>query len=267
MTALLVLDGVSVRLGHRAVLQQVSHAIPPGRLTVIVGPNGAGKSTLVRVLSGELPPAAGAALWKGVPIAALSAARLAGLRAVVPQAAVLAFPFKVHEVVALGASVPGFGLAGHRRSIERAMAEADIAHLAARTYTELSGGERQRVQFARALCQLFAAQTPEAETALFLDEPTSSLDLPHQSLLMQRAAAQARAGRTVVAVLHDLNLAAAWGEHVMAISGGRLAAHGSPREVLTAATLGSLYNARIDVATMPGSGLPVVLPNAGPAPT
>lgn len=261
MDPLLELADVSVRLGGRTVLDHVSHSISRGRLTVVVGPNGAGKSTMLRVLTGELRPATGCASWAGAPIDTLAPDYLASRRAVVPQGAVLAFPFQVREVVALGATVPGFGLPEPRQPIERAMREADIAHLSTRSYTQLSGGERQRVQFARALCQLYASRVEAEETALLLDEPTSNLDLPHQIHLMRCARAQARMGRTVVAVIHDLNLAAAWADDVMAIGSGDIAFSGAPRHVLTAANLERAYGTRIHVARLPGVALPVVLPH------
>lgn len=257
---MLEISNASARLGRRMVLHDVSFAPAPGRLAVIVGPNGAGKSTLMRLLSGELAPVEGGVTLAGKALAAYSASALAARRAVVPQAAVLAFPFTVREVVGLGSSVPGFELAAEGESVSRALGIADIAHLSDQPYTQLSGGERQRVHFARALCQLMAARTPPADTVLLLDEPTSSLDLPHQMLLMRQARAEARAGRTVVAVLHDLNLAATWADDIVALHGGRVAACGRPREVLREETLSNIYGCPLVVSNIAGPDMPVVLP-------
>lgn len=250
----------SAQLGRRVVLHDVSFAPAAGRLAVVVGPNGAGKSTLIKLLSGELAPVGGRVTLAGTSLGSLSASALAARRAVVPQAAVLAFPFTVREVVGLGSSVPGFGLAAEGESVLKALAIADIAHLHDQPYTQLSGGERQRVHFARALCQLMAAGTPAAETILLLDEPTSSLDLPHQMQLMRQARAEARAGRTVVAVLHDLNLAATWADDIVALQGGRVVACGQPIEVLSEATLSRIYGCPFVVSRMPGTDMPMVLP-------
>lgn len=257
---MLEISNASARLGRRMVLHDVSFAPAPGRLAVVVGPNGAGKSTLMKLLSGELAPVRGSVTLAGKPLASFSASALASRRAVVPQAATLAFPFTVREVVGLGSSVPGFELVAECESVMRALGIADIAYLRDQPYTQLSGGERQRVHFARALCQLMAARTPAAETILLLDEPTSSLDLPHQMLLMRQARAEARAGRTVVAVLHDLNLAATWADEIVAVQGGRVVACGRPQDVLREETLSRIYGCPLAVGRVPGTDMPIVLP-------
>ncbi len=253
---------LAIDRGTRRVLSDVTLAFAPGQLVVIAGPNGAGKSTLIKALSGELSPSQGAVLLDGVALHRMPAAALAARRAVVPQATVLSFPFTVLEVVRLGSSVPGFGHDGHDESAIAALASVDLSHLAHRLYTELSGGERQRVHFARALCQLRSSTFVAGPTVLLLDEPTSNLDLAHQMLLLGQAKQEARAGRIVVAVLHDLNLAAAWADEVILIGNGGVVAQGTPNAIFSDTVLSELYDQGIRVNTTPSDGRPFVLPQA-----
>lgn len=258
----LTVEGASVVLGSRIILSDITLSLPQGQLTVIIGPNGAGKSTLLRLLSGELPPSAGRVVLDGKVLASLPPRELAARRSVMPQAVQLAFPFLVEEVVGLGAFVPSFPSELALHAIVDAMHLADVSSLQGRFYTELSGGERQRVQFARALCQLIAARTAPDQTFLLLDEPTSNLDLPHQMLLLKRAREEASRGRTVVAVLHDLNLASAWADCIVALSKGKLAGAGAPASILTDDLLTDVYECPISVTHWPEGNLPLVLPHA-----
>jgi iron complex transport system ATP-binding protein len=253
---------LAVDRGARCVLSGVSLSFLPGRLAVIAGPNGAGKSTLIKALSGELSPAQGAVYLDGAALHQMPAAALAARRAVVPQATVLSFPFTVLEVVRLGSSVPGFGLDRHDEHAQAALATVDLPHFAQRLYTQLSGGERQRVHFARALCQLTSANVSTGSTVLLLDEPTSNLDVAHQMQLLGRAKHEARSGRIVIAVLHDLNLAATWADDVILIGNGGVVAQGPPEAIFSDSTLSDLYEQGIRVNTTPSDGRPFVLPQA-----
>lgn len=259
---MLTVESATIVVGRRVILQDVSMSVPAGRLTVIIGPNGAGKSTLLRALSGELSASRGRVLLSGRALSDMSARELARRRSVMPQASHLGFPFLTEEVVALGASVPAFGASIVPAATLQAIDLADVRALLGRYYNELSGGERQRVQFARAMCQLIASRTAPEETVLLLDEPTANLDLPHQMLLMGHARAEARRGRTVVAVLHDLNLAATWADSIAALAHGRLVGVGTPAEVMTDRTLSRLYGYGITVSREPQSRLPAVLPQS-----
>jgi len=255
-------DTVHFAFRDRPILRDISLTLEAGRFYAIIGPNGAGKSTFLKIISGEIAPTQGAVTLNDVPLQRLGASALARRRAVVPQAAPLSFPFRVHEVVALGVSVPGFAIEPDHEPVERAIAVVGVQHLRNRLYTQLSGGERQQVQIARALCQLFGAPTPASETVLLLDEPTSSLDLPHQLHLMRVARSQARAGRLVVAVLHDINLAMTWADSVIALHDGGLCALGPPRELMTEALLERLYGEKLRLTPVPGSDIPAILPQA-----
>ncbi|AEE45586.1 putative F420-0 ABC transporter ATP-binding protein [Cellulomonas fimi] len=248
------LDGVGTRLGGRWVVDGVDATPPPGHFTGLLGPNGAGKSTLLRLVAGLLEPERGAVLVgtapeKPVPVASLGRRERARRIALLEQESSSTVPLTVREVVALG-RIPYRTLWGADPgddAVDRALAAADATHLADRAWATLSGGERQRVHVARAL-----AQEPEL---LLLDEPTNHLDVSAQ---LQLLAFVRDLGTTTVAALHDLNLAAAFCEHVLVLSQGRLAAAGHPREVLRPALLREVYGVEADVLEHPRTGRPVI---------
>lgn len=259
--ALLAARDLTVTVAGRDLVRDVSLAVEGGTLQVIVGPNGAGKSTLVRLLSGALRPTRGAVAYAGEPVETIPPWRLAATRAVLPQAARLAFPFAAEEVARIGLDGIGRGLGARDRAaiLARALAQADVAHLADRAYPTLSGGEQARVQFARVLCQLEAGRTVADRQVLFLDEPTASLDLRHQGALLDAAAGLAATGVAVVAILHDLNLAAAYADRLLVLDGGRLVASGRPIEVLTDDLIARVFGVRWPVGRVPAGGQPFLL--------
>ncbi|NNM72877.1 heme ABC transporter ATP-binding protein [Enterovirga aerilata] len=266
MTAPLEGRDLAFRIGPKALVADVTVRLEPGRLAVVVGPNGAGKSTLVRLLCGELRPSAGEVLYSGSPVERIPGWRLACMRAVLPQASRLAFPFTVGEVVRIGLDGIGRGLTAAARAemVAAALSRADVASLAGRAYQSLSGGEQQRVQFARVLAQLSAGRTVAEAQVLLLDEPTASLDLTHQLALLDQAAALARGGMAVLAVLHDLNLASAYADDLLVMAGGRLVAAGAPAAILDDALLRRVFGVDLSVGAVPPGGRPFVLPH-GPA--
>lgn len=259
--------GVRFEIGSKRLVDDVSLAVPAGRMVGILGPNGAGKSTLLKLVSGEHKPTAGHILFDGVPVAQAPPALLARRRAVVPQSSQLTFSFSALEVVVLGASVPGFGLcADHTRAAEWALDRVGLAHLAARRYTDLSGGERQRVHIARAMCQLATAPPSPGETLLLLvDEPTSNLDIGHQRRVLGALREAAAEGASVLAVLHDINLAAGYCDSLALMREGRLIAHGSPEEIVRDDLLSHTYGCALDANRTP-SRTPFVLPITRDAP-
>lgn len=257
-------QGITVERGGRKLLDEVFASVQPGLVTAIVGPNGAGKSTLLKVLAGELKPTSGKVLLDGRSLATFSAAELAARRVTVPQSTALSFPFTVIEVVKLGASVPGFDQdpVQSRRIADDALADMALEAFRDRLYAGLSGGERQRVHIARALCQLNSVQRHREQTAvLLLDEPTSSLDLAHQSLVLGEVREQAGDGRAVAVVLHDLNLAAAWADDVVLMSKGRIAARGAPAAIFKDDLLSSVFGCAIQANRTPPAGVPYLLPH------
>ena len=255
--------GVQVALGGRTVVRGIDATVEGGRLVGILGPNGAGKSTLVRALLG-LVPSTGTIALDGMPLETLPRGEIARRIAYLPQGQAVHWPLSVERLVALG-RLPHLApfsrlAAADRAAIARAMARADVMHLATRTATELSGGERARVLLARAL----AVEAP----ALIADEPLASLDPAHQIEGMELLRAEADAGRLVIAVLHDLTLAARFCDRVLVLHDGLLAADGPPRAVLTPALLARVYGI---TAFFGGADEPALVPldrlrgNAGPA--
>ncbi|MGO4387611.1 heme ABC transporter ATP-binding protein [Microvirga sp. 2YAF29] len=253
MSPIIEAKGVSYRSNGRALVQEIDLAIAQGSFTIVVGPNGAGKSTLMRLLCGELTPSNGAVLLRDQPLTSIPAWRLAHARAVMPQASELSFPFTAFEVASLGVEGLGRGLSRSERQrlTLHALDRADVAHLASRNYQTLSGGERQRVHFARVLAQLAAGRTVEDRQILFLDEPIASLDLKHQLALLETARDLTQDGLTVVAVLHDLQLAAGIGDGVVLMNQGRLVARGAPHTVLTPSRLAEVFGVAVNAGQLP----------------
>jgi len=224
------LAGVTVTYRQRDVLDAVDLVIEPGERVALIGPNGAGKSTLLRVASGMLAPARGGATLAGKPVATLERIEVARILAVVPQQATLPFATRVEEVVGLGRLPHEHPLRGARPSDRAAIAAAiervGLGHLLGRDVRELSLGERQLVLIAMAVAQ--------ASPLLVLDEPTIHLDLRHQVGTMELLVdLNERDGTTVVAVLHDLGLAAHFFPRLVLLDRGRIVADGAPDEVLT----------------------------------
>jgi iron complex transport system ATP-binding protein len=242
-------SGIGFAIGARKLLDGVDLALAPGRVTVLVGPNGAGKSTLLKVIAGELRPSAGAVRLHGREVASFRPAELARLRSVLPQSVTLAFPFSVDEVVRLGLP-QGFPRARADALIARALDSVGLLAEAGRACPSLSGGEEQRVHLARVLVQLWSSPDDRARY-LLLDEPTASLDLAHQLLVMRIARAHAEAGGGVLAVMHDLNLAAMLADEIVALDRGRVAARGEPGSVITDRLMAEVYGVDLKVGAIP----------------
>jgi iron complex transport system ATP-binding protein len=257
---MLAATDLCVALGGRAVLDRVSLAVRPGAVLAVLGPNGAGKSTLLRAFSGLLRPQAGAVTLDGRPLRSWTPRELARRRAVLPQEAQLAFPFRVHEVVMLGRS-PHAGAcrpSDHLRAIDAAMRATDVAGLADRPYPTLSGGERQRVQLARALAQIWRTEGSPAAGAryLLLDEPTNNLDLRHQDAVLTTARRLAADGVGVLAILHDINLAAAFADRICLLKRGRVVAEGPTAAIVAEAPLAETFDVSVTVLRHPALPMP-----------
>lgn len=253
---------IGVRLGSTPILHDLSFAARAGALTAIVGPNGSGKTTLLRALTGDVEHA-GTVTLNGDDIARLKGWELAARRAVLPQAAALAFPFTVIEVVRMGLVA---GVSGGEPDVPaRALAMVGLSRLAGRLYQELSGGEQQRTQLARVLCQVWQPVLDGRPRWLLLDEPVASLDIAHQIAVMQIARRFARAGGGVVAVMHDLNLTAMFADAVAVIRDGRILAAGPVRDALTDDVLTRAYGCPLSVNEVPPDGATFVLPHGAAA--
>ncbi|NEX45394.1 heme ABC transporter ATP-binding protein [Pseudotabrizicola algicola] len=256
---MLTAEDIRVSLGKVEVLHGVSAQAQAGEVTVIVGPNGSGKTTLLRALTGDVPYQ-GRVILNGQDCAGLSAWELAAVRGVLPQAAVLAFPFTVAEVVRLGLTSARHS--GRGDLVARALAAVDLAGLAARLYQELSGGQQARVQLARVLVQVWEPMVDGLPRWLLLDEPVASLDIAHQLGVVALMRDYARKGGGVVAVLHDLNLTAMAADRVWLMDQGRLTGQGPVAEVLTDAALERAYGCRFRVGCLPPAGGWFALPQA-----
>ncbi|MPZ58210.1 MAG: heme ABC transporter ATP-binding protein [Rhizobiales bacterium] len=252
-------SAISVRIGASTLLHDVSLSLEAGTTVAVVGPNGAGKSTLLRTLAGELKPSSGTVRLKGRRISSYSAGALALHRAVLSQSISVAFPFTVADIVRMGAGErAGPAVAA---LVEAALAEVDLEGFRDRIIMTLSGGEQQRAQFARILVQVACGEAAQGPGVLLLDEPTASLDLRHQLDVLEIARRCAARGVTVVAILHDLNLAALFAERVIVLDRGHIAGDGPPSETITDAILEDVFGVAGAVGRA-AAGLPTVLPHA-----
>ncbi len=259
----LIAEGLTVGYDGRPVLLDVDFAAAPGEMTILVGPNGCGKSTLLKTLARVLRPQAGRVLLDGRPVHATPTREVARRLALLPQGPVAPEGLTVRELVAQG-RFPHQSLLRQwsredARAVETAMAQAQVTGLADRPVEELSGGQRQRCWIAMVLAQ-------ETDHIL-LDEPTTFLDLKVQVELMTLLTRIAREeGRTLVLVLHELNVAAAFADRIVMMREGRVVASGTPREAVTPANLRAVFDLDADVVTAPRSGAPVCIPRAGVGP-
>jgi iron complex transport system ATP-binding protein len=253
-----ILDTVSFTIDGQAILSDVSARIPRGAVVGLLGPNGAGKSTLLRLIAGIEVPDAGTIRVGDADMAGLPRRDAARLIALLEQNASPGVDLSVEQVVLLG-RIPhrtgvlgSFGGADDQRVAADALASVGAESLADRAWHTLSGGQQQRVQIARAL-----AQQP---ALLLLDEPTNHLDVSAQLSLMSLVRHQVGpGGLTAIAALHDLNLAAAYCDHVLLLDAGRLVAAGPPREVLQPSTISDVYGVEADVIPHPRDGHPVIV--------
>ncbi|MFQ3293270.1 MAG: iron complex transport system ATP-binding protein [Halobacteriales archaeon] len=251
---LINVDEVSVSLGGATVLDEVSARVPEGRFVGLIGPNGAGKTTLLRTMSGVLEPDAGRVTVAGDDISDLSSKASSRSVAVVPQDTTVSFDFSVEQVVEMGRhpyrSQFGGGTADDRRIVETAMERADVSCFADRAIGAVSGGERQRAILARALAQ----DAP----VLLLDEPTGSLDVTRQVETLALVRQLVEEGKTAVAAIHDLDLAARFCDELLLLSGGDVVATGSPDRVLDGDTVSDAFDGRAVVGHDAITGAPTV---------
>jgi len=259
-------EHIEVIRGGRPILVRQSLSLKPRELNVVLGPNGAGKSTLLRVLTGELHPDEGHVLYDGSPLSELDPAQIARRRAVLAQGSSLNFDFTAYEVVLLGRipHLSGWESARDRQACDEALEAVEMATFRNRKYPSLSGGEQQRIHIARVLAQLDAGRGPEGEDGspsawLFLDEPTSALDLRHQHAVLRLVRRLAHEhGLGVMAILHDLNLALRYADHVLLLSEGRLVASGPPSETLTRDHIADVHGVEAEIVCSAFDSCPLI---------
>ncbi|SFC00504.1 iron complex transport system ATP-binding protein [Halobiforma haloterrestris] len=261
--ATIAIDDVSVSFGDLSVLEDVSATVRPGEFVGLVGPNGAGKTTLLRTISGALEPDAGRVTVDGVDVHDVPSRESSRLVAVVPQDTTLSFSFPVRDVVEMGRHPHRSRFSPptnrDREAVARALEHTRTAELADRPIDEISGGQRQRVVLARAIAQ----GTP----ALLLDEPTASLDVNHAIETLELVRELVADGRTAVAAIHDLDLAARYCDRLVMVADGGVRSVGSPAEVLTSEALADAFDATATVTPNPVTGTETVtaLPDADDA--
>lgn len=271
--------GIAVQRGERQILSDIDLSLPAGQVIGVLGANGAGKSTLLAALAGELSPSAGRITLNGRPLSAWPAVELASCRAVLPQSPSLQFDLPVATVIGMGAypharhsrtgahptnrhDTAQAAMAEDQRILQRVLALADVQDLYERRYRLLSGGEQQRVHLARVLYQLLLARQGHNEyRVLMLDEPTASLDPRHQLHLLSAVHTLAHEENVAALVIvHDLNLAAGCCDRLLLLGQGRVAACGTPAQVLTPDTLRQVYGVEATVLPHPNQpGRPLVV--------
>lgn len=258
---LLNAEGVCTGYGGQIIVHDVSLRVPSGALTVLVGPNGCGKSTLLKAMARVLPVAAGQVLLDGRPVHDTPTREVARRLALLPQGPIAPEGLRVRELVAQG-RYPHQSLLRQwsredARAVDWAMSAADVLQFADRPVSDLSGGQRQRCWIAMVLAQ-------ETEVIL-LDEPTTFLDLKVQvdlMMLLRRIAHED--GRTLVVVLHELNVAAAFADLLVMMKAGRIVAQGPVESAFTAEALADVFGLEASVLIDPASGRPVCVPVVAP---
>ncbi|MEV6577497.1 ABC transporter ATP-binding protein [Streptomyces sp. NPDC051582] len=255
----LAASGLTLAYEDRVVVDDLDLSVPDGKVTVIVGPNACGKSTTLRALGRLLRPRAGAVLLDGAALSSLPTRRIAQTIGLLPQSPTAPEAITVADLVARGRQPHQRWWQqwseADERAVAGAMARTSVADLADRPVDALSGGQRQRVWIAMALAQ-------ETEL-LLLDEPTTFLDIAHQVEVLDlvRQLNHER-GRTVVAVLHDLNQAARYADHLVAMKAGRVVAQGPPSAVVTAELVHEVFGLDAIVVPDPVTGSPLIIPSS-----
>jgi iron complex transport system ATP-binding protein len=248
--------GLTLSYDKRVVASDLDVTIPDGSFTVIIGPNACGKSTMLRALARMLKPRAGTVHLDGAVITSLPSKEVARRLGLLPQSSIVPDGITVADLV-------GRGRYPHQRlmrqwsredevAVAAAMESTDVTELADRCVDELSGGQRQRVWLAMALAQ----ETP----ILLLDEPTTFLDIAHQIEVLDLCADLHEQGRTLVAVLHDLNQACRYATHLIVMRDGRIVAEGDPASIITATLVEEVFELRCEIIEDPQSGTPLIVP-------
>ncbi|MCW4354483.1 ABC transporter ATP-binding protein [Hoyosella sp. YIM 151337] len=250
-------DNVTLSYGDRIVIEDLSLDIPTGGITTIIGPNGCGKSTLLRALGRLLKPRAGTVTLDGKLITSMRTKEVARVLGMLPQAPIAPEGLTVADLVSRGRHPHQSWVrqwsSDDEKEVSAALELTGISDLADRPINELSGGQRQRVWISMALAQ--------GTDILLLDEPTTYLDLSHAiDVLDLIDQLHDGMGRTVVMVLHDLNLAVRYSDHLVVMKDGRIIAQGRPRDVITAQLLATAFGLRATVIDDPASDAPLIVP-------
>ncbi|MDB5197963.1 MAG: heme transporter ATP-binding protein [Flaviaesturariibacter sp.] len=251
-------ENISFVIDKKPLLSNTTVQFAPGLFHVIMGANGAGKSTLLKILAGDVKPSSGRVLIGGTPLAQLSKKVLATQRAVLSQHYHISFPIAVSDIVMMG-RYPYYSnqpTAIDREICERALERLDVAKFRDRDYGTLSGGEAQKVQMSRVLAQI--GREAISGKTLFLDEPVSHLDIKYQYQLLEAAKELCKEGVTVIAVLHDINLAISFADRILFMKSSNMAYEVHSASALTPAMLQDIFDVQATIL-QPGAHKPVVI--------
>jgi len=255
-------ENISFSVGKKQILKNVSASFLPGEFNMILGPNGSGKSSFLKIFSGEINKFHGTVLYEGKKIKELRKEELAKKRAVMSQQADLGFPLLVEEVVMMG-RYPHFTFNPNKKDISicnEVIERMNLTEFKERNYLTLSGGEKQRVQYARVLAQVWE-RPAEGYRYLFLDEPLNSLDISYQHEFLQSAVELMKDHTILIAVMHDINLAAHYADNLFFLKEGEMVVHGRPKDILTENIIEKIFNVKTTVIENPVTGKPLVIYN------
>jgi len=255
-------ENISFSVGKKQILKNVSASFLPGEFNMILGPNGSGKSSFLKIFSGEINKFQGTVLYEDKKINELRKEELAKKRAVMSQQADLGFPLLVEEVVMMG-RYPHFTFNPNKKDIticSEVIERMNLVEFKERNYLTLSGGEKQRVQYARVLAQVWEKPT-DSYRYLFLDEPLNSLDISYQHEFLQVAVELIKDHTVLIAVMHDINLAAHYADNLFFFKEGELVVHGKPKDILSAAMIEKVFNIKTTVIENPVTGKPLIIYN------
>jgi len=255
-------ENISFSVGKKQILKNVSASFLPGEFNMILGPNGSGKSSFLKIFSGEINKFQGNVLYEDKKIKELRKEELAKKRAVMSQQADLGFPLLVEEVVMMG-RYPHFTFNPNKKDIticNEVIERMNLVEFKERNYLTLSGGEKQRVQYARVLAQVWEKPT-DSYRYLFLDEPLNSLDISYQHEFLQVAVELIKDHTVLIAVMHDINLAAHYADNLFFFKEGELVVHGKPKDILSAAMIEKVFNIKTTVIENPVTGKPLIIYN------
>ena len=242
----IAITNLSYRLESASLLRDINLEVEQGSITAIVGPNGSGKTSLLKAANGEVEAEHGKVEVNGDDVRTLTLAERAQRFGVLPQEANLDFPFTVEEVVQMGRIPHLTTMRENINIVEEVLAEMELETIRHRIYPTLSGGEKQRVQIGRVFSQIWGDRE---QACLFLDEPTSALDLAHQISLLKTIRQITKLGTTVMIVLHDINLALRFAEHVVLLFNGSVLSSGTPLEVFSIDNMKTAFQVNIDIFT------------------
>lgn len=251
-------SNLSLRVHGKVILQDVNLVLEPGKFTAVVGANGAGKSTLLRAMAHEITPSAGQVSINGKAIGTYSARELSKVRAVLPQSTQMPFAFSVEQIVKLGRHAHRTTNAVNDAIVNEVMALTGVDGFRGRTYLTLSGGEKQRVQLARVLTQVWDETL--YPRYILLDEPTASLDIAQQQHIFGLAQQVCSRNIGVLAIVHDLNQAVQFADHLYFLKEGRVVAAGEARAVFTKPNIEETFCCRVSLYHDPCNNCPYIIP-------